>query len=884
MSYSKAHTFASKNRNFTMRLDIFLLTLLLAAGSTAQEDILEPARIRCNAAYSTPCSRTNSRYLAVDTARKLQNLDSREYLDNITAGKYNMTVGFYPFVFQRGNSTVCVAHGADASLVGLTLQDIFAKNKIGFSNAQALHQRFEVAASQVGGGWVTYLWSDGGSTNSKVAYVTALNEAYMLGVGYEDVQLPPNVPCSAKYDGLCSIENVRSLVGKAQFSLYEAASSLELFESVAYDISFLEDAFQIPGGFYIFMYNYDGSLKAHAVPGLHDEFGSALADIFVENKLGTRKEGEDLHEAFIQAAEGNGWVSYIWRDSLTTDPYIKVAKLVKVEFEDDAFYVGAGFNFATDDLPTGPLGEACTAASNLPCAFSTAFQLSSHALVFAISSTKPVSEMFNDMTFSPEFKTENVDFYTFAYSYNEVCQSHGSNPSFVGKTLSEVFDSVGIDLDGRILHEQFRSAAEQGGGFINYDWLDAQGNPFEKISYIFSMNLDGNDYYGGIGLNHLRAPIQENTESGAKKNGEPIPCSSEFGWECSEVNARAILGQALADLTLYSSNIQQESLQRTVTVTDILARITAKDDIYRVNNFAVSVFAGDQSGRCVASGAEPSYVGKDWQEILDAQQVTSIRGPDLQRRLINKANDNGGVIEYAFSTGNGIAKRKRAWTSRFRNEGDLYYVVAEYVATDPPATCDDCPASKECTSNEQAFCEDIPEPGENPIDSPMVKALIALTCFAVPIALCAWYLQRRKTRRAKDALRREKEENDRLVKQFEQQMQGMFEVKQGLPVQSAAEYHEKQTQEQDQAFWYWEESPEHIERHKAQMVLSGTSFVRYSRDISDMLEHSFQLYGEGRGFKVLHLDVTDKISSTEDGKKVTGHGSGMEYDVDFASL
>lgn len=875
-----------------MRLNICFLALILAgisSNTTAQqaeeEQVLEPARIRCNAAYSTPCSRTNSHYLAVDTARKLQDLDPLDYLADITAGKYNMTVGFYPFAFRRGNSTLCVAHGADATLVGLTLEEIFTKNKIGFANAQALHQRFELAASQQDGNWVTYLWSDGGDTNSKVAYVTALNEDYMIGVGYEDVQLPPDVPCSAKFDGWCSIDNVRSLVGKAQFSLYEASSSLELFESVAFDMSFLPDAYQIPGEFYTFMYNFDGSLKAHAKPRFHEEFGSTFADIFFKNGLGTRQEGQNIHEAFVRAAEGNGWVSYPWRDSLTSEPYAKIAKLVKVEFEDDAFYVGAGFNFATDLLPTGPLGEGCTAATNLPCAFSTAFQLSSHALAFAISSTDSVSEIFTTLTYSPEFKTENADFYIFTYNYNEVCQSHGSNPDFVGMTLSDVFDLVGNGLDGTIVHEQFLAAAEQGGGFVKYDWIDAQGNPFEKISYIFSMNLDGEDYYGGIGLNHVRAPVQEFTESGTKENGEPILCSSEFGWDCSEVNARAIEGQALADLTLYSSNLQQASLQRTVS--GVLTSITAKDDLYRVNeDFTVSVFAGDQSGSCVASGAEPAYVGKTWQEILDVQGITSIRGPELHRQLLNKANGNGGVVEYAFSTGTDAAKRKRAWTSRFRSEGELYYVVAEYFTTDPPPTCDagECPASMECTSDDQAFCEVIPEPSENPIDTPMVKVLIALTCLALLIALCAWYFQRRKTRRAKDALRREKEENDRLVKQFEQQMQGVFEVKHDLLVQSAAEYREKQAQEQERAFWYWEENASHIESHKSSMILAGTNFVRYSRDISDMIEHSFQLHEEGRGFPVLHMDVTDKISSTADGSKATGHASGMEYDLDFASL
>jgi hypothetical protein len=43
-------------------------------------------------------------------------------------------------------------------------------------------------------------------------------------------------------------------------------------------------------------------------------------------------------------------------------------------------------------------------------------------------------------------------------------------------------------------------------------------------------------------------------EFGRKKNGFCIPCSQDYGLDCSEVNTRAILGQAVAELTLSSSN------------------------------------------------------------------------------------------------------------------------------------------------------------------------------------------------------------------------------------------------------------------------------------------------------------------------------------------
>lgn len=223
----------------------------------------------------------------------------------INAGDLNMDTGFYPFVFDR-TTKLCAAHGADQSLVGKDLQQIFSSNNLGYSDADALYARFEAAAS-AGGGWVQYLWSDGGSTNSKLAYVTSFNSTllgnFMVGVGYEEAQLPPDLPCSDKFDSFCSTTNVRSLVGKAQFHLFEAGKSLENFESAVYDISFSDD-FKIDGGFYAFMYNYDGRLKAHGV--LRDSFGATLPEILEDKKFGTKEDGEVLHAAFVNAAEGSG--------------------------------------------------------------------------------------------------------------------------------------------------------------------------------------------------------------------------------------------------------------------------------------------------------------------------------------------------------------------------------------------------------------------------------------------------------------------------------------------------------------------------------------------------------------------------------------------------
>ena len=171
---------------------------------------LRPAPVSCNAAFSAPCARTNSLYLTTATIQAFQDMQGPEddklerFLEQINLGEHNLSIGFYPFVFD-GNGTN-VAHGDNPDWVGLSLREIFIEVGVGFSDAEALHVRFSQAAES-GGGWVQYLWSDqqdeehGGVTiNSKMAYVAMLTSDHYLGVGYENQRLPPDLPCSAEFN------------------------------------------------------------------------------------------------------------------------------------------------------------------------------------------------------------------------------------------------------------------------------------------------------------------------------------------------------------------------------------------------------------------------------------------------------------------------------------------------------------------------------------------------------------------------------------------------------------------------------------------------------------------------------------------------------------
>eukprot|EP00539_Tryblionella_compressa_P002183 CAMPEP_0178743034 /NCGR_PEP_ID=MMETSP0744-20121128/5993_1 /TAXON_ID=913974 /ORGANISM="Nitzschia punctata, Strain CCMP561" /LENGTH=336 /DNA_ID=CAMNT_0020396017 /DNA_START=130 /DNA_END=1137 /DNA_ORIENTATION=+ len=284
-----------------------------------------PARTSCDAAYSAPCSRVNSKWLATKTAQAIVEQDAlgdtNKVFQDVTDGRFNMETNFFPFVFEI-DTGVCVGHGANPNWVGQTLSQIFDEMGIGFSLPDELHQRFidasrmnsvpslEVSNTTVatdivdGGGWVPYMWravlpsqqEDADDATSapimnKIAFIVSATPRYYVGVGYNNQELPWDLPCSDKYDSWCSVNNVRSLVGKAETRINEAVN-LGQFETVLYDMSFDREQYFIPGGHYLFMYRYDGPLKAHA----HlSRFAGQPLEVFFKDLNREPAEGAALH-------------------------------------------------------------------------------------------------------------------------------------------------------------------------------------------------------------------------------------------------------------------------------------------------------------------------------------------------------------------------------------------------------------------------------------------------------------------------------------------------------------------------------------------------------------------------------------------------------------
>ena len=91
------------------------------------------------------------------------------------------------------------------------------------------------------------------------------------------------------------------------------------------------------------------------------------------------------------------------------------------------------------------------------------------------------------------------DFHAFVFSNDGICIAHGRDPSFVGKSLRQVFANEEIE-DSAEMHERFLRAAAAGGGWCAYSWRTSPAVLRLKGAYIFGVDLGGGQHgYAGVG-------------------------------------------------------------------------------------------------------------------------------------------------------------------------------------------------------------------------------------------------------------------------------------------------------------------------------------------------------------------------------------------------
>eukprot|EP01051_Picozoa_sp_SAG22_P003926 SAG22_NODE_201_length_15391_cov_7.662176_3_plen_491_part_00 len=269
---------------------------------------------------------------------------------------------------------------------------------------------------------------------------------------------------------------------------------------------------------------------------------------------------------------------------------------------------------------------------------------------------------------------------------------------------------------------------------------------------------------------------------GRSKSGRPVSCTARYETDCSETNSLSILGQVLTNLILAASD------QGTTTLLEVLEEIDQHN--YNFGDYYISLFEVSQnycpgsdtdehlsgSGCCIRHGKHSQWQYKTWQEILDAEAVSSILGPELHMRLTTKANAGGGWIEYSWIM-DGINKRKKAWVSpstavvELDNRQLEGYLIVEYFADEAPPTCDTCAEDENlefgdwhCAEPEQEFCRQYDE-------LPLPDYIIVIICVLAGVLIVYMILGRLYRQRKVALTARKTQEEAERQKKFELEIQ-----------------------------------------------------------------------------------------------------------------
>ena len=153
------------------------------------------------------------------------------------------------------------------------------------------------------------------------------------------------------------------------------------------------------------------------------------------------------------------------------------------------------------------------------------------------------------------------EFYGFAFRCRDaVCVAHGTQPEFVGLSLSECLRRTRNDsIDGQELHGRFCEAASvEGGSWVEYAWRRTASSPLKTkgawISRVTAKN--GDDLYVGVGFAVL-PPIQAPTDGlyGFVVNGD--------GKIVAHGGSRALVGKTLEDAVRLSDNSEVDGAELT---------------------------------------------------------------------------------------------------------------------------------------------------------------------------------------------------------------------------------------------------------------------------------------------------------------------------------
>ena len=147
--------------------------------------------------------------------------------------------------------------------------------------------------------------------------------------------------------------------------------------------------------------------------------------------------------------------------------------------------------------------------------------------------------------------------YAFIYDYNQTCVAHGANPGLIGRRLEDIISGIerfdGI-LNGTQLHLGFVAAAEKGGAWVDYNWINAgDTKSYLKLAYVVKVQREGREYYLGVGLSDV--PLMHDKD---------MPCTPFYNNMCTRDWALSVAGSRMSTIVKAKSHSElQAALEST---------------------------------------------------------------------------------------------------------------------------------------------------------------------------------------------------------------------------------------------------------------------------------------------------------------------------------
>lgn len=602
-----------------------------------------PAFPACSASYATPCA-FNNVYRLVERVSSLieasSNLES--LFTSINNASENIQDGFFfaPYVFNS-TSMRCIANGRDISFYNLTIEEI--AQSLGVTSVQDdLSSEMHSTADESEDGWFKFVFVSEDYVGEPIAHIGYAKQAQdfnnntyivMASLAYRLLPRMDIDACPTSVNRRCNIQNVRSLVGAA---LYEAmtaeseASLREVWSEITFprpdDITFRDQSW------YIFVFEFgdgnDGDCYAHLNYNWIRWNLYGISKLFIEDVQ--QQDGSVIHEHFSEAAlQGGGWVKYNWTTSPSVPALLKVSYVTGVELFNRKYYIGAGFNHMRDPVNAGPVCSQCSASYSSPCAIGNVLSLSAHTEVELLTKAE-ANVVFTHISEGQAFKMDG-GFGIILVDYNQTVMADSLFPDSLNQDAESSFAERSI-LFEYSTHESLMALADGGGGWIQLSGIDGHS---DFIAFVNKISKFERSYYLLNGYYNERAPTVDE-------------CSAEYSDECSEINAKALVGDVVTSIQVASSDSEFTSILESIN--------TGKNSSYFITpNFYAIVL--DSDFNLLAHGDTDLFqtwnisVPDSYMSFVQQEEGVSSLGNDFEAELRSAAfKVGGGFVSLTWNT------------------------------------------------------------------------------------------------------------------------------------------------------------------------------------------------------------------------------------------